>query len=316
MIETMDNNYEWVRQFAGLPVVSYEPGMPLDDPAHTAYALRVAYDEQVSWSEKLSALLAQEGSDQIAGLVVGTWANQFVGHTNGSEGVVAELAAVRDQLPTLKALFLGDIVQEECEISWLRQSDVSPLLLAYPWLEHFCVRGAEDLSFGEIRHPSLRSLVVQCGGLPRAVLAEIANADLPVLEHLELWLGEENYGWDGSVGDLAPILDGSRFPGLRYLGLRDSEIADQIAVAVAQAPILERLEVLDLSLGTLGDDGALALLKSPGIRGLTKLDIHRHYCSKAMVAQLRQLGIAVDASGREEPDSSGDEELRYVAVGE
>jgi hypothetical protein len=127
-------------------------------------------------------------------------------------------------------------------IRW--QSDVSPLFAAYPQLEDFCVRGAVGLSLGSLKHDRLKSLNIQSGGLGANVIREVAAAELPELEHLELWLGEENYGGNATVADIAPILDGALFPKLKYLGLRDSEIADEIAGAVASAPVVERIRVL------------------------------------------------------------------------
>jgi hypothetical protein len=82
---------------------------------------------------------------------------------------------------------------------------------------------------------------------------------------------------------------------------------------VATAPVLDHVRVLDLSLGTLGDVGAAALLASPAVARLQKLDIHHHYCSDEMVARLQGLGIEVDASEQEREE---DEDDRYVAVGE
>jgi len=230
--------------------------------------------------------------------------------------VVEALVAARDRLPNLRAIFLGDVISEECEISWIRQSDVSPLFAAYPQLEHFCVRGAEGLSLGSLKHDRLKSLTIQSGGLGANVVREVAAAELPELEHLELWLGEDNYGGNATVADLAPILDGALFPKLNYLGLCDSEFADEIARAVAAAPVVERIRVLDLSMGTMGDEGASALLASPAILRLEKLDVHHHFCSEGMTAKLQSLGIEVDASERQEPEKDGDEVWRYVAVSE
>ena len=42
--------------------------------------------------------------------------------------------ALADRLPALEALFLGDITFEQQEISWIQQSDISPLFLAFPRL--------------------------------------------------------------------------------------------------------------------------------------------------------------------------------------
>jgi hypothetical protein len=132
---------------------------------------------------------------------------------------------------------------------------MTPLFQAYRNLQHFGVRGSNELKIGPVRHSQLKSLVIQCGGLPGGVLRQVLQSELPALEHLELYLGEENYGFDFEVGDLEPLLSGIVFPNLRSLGLRDSEIADEIAAAVAKAPILSRIKMLDLSLGTLSDAG-------------------------------------------------------------
>ncbi|MFC7639817.1 hypothetical protein ACFQX6_01220 [Streptosporangium lutulentum] len=43
---------------------------------------------------------------------------------------------------------------------------------------------------------------------------------------------------------LEPILSGERLPTLKHLGLQDSEIQDEIASAVASAPVVARLESL------------------------------------------------------------------------
>ena len=166
------------------------------------------------------------------------------------------------------------------------------------------------------RFPRLRELVVQAGGLPRGVVHEVGSADLPALEHLELWLGTPEYEGDATVEDLAPLLGGERFPRLRYLGLRNSMITDDIAAVVALAPVTARLDVLDLSMGTLGDAGAQALLNAPGVRKLKKLDVEHHYCSPEVVERLKGLGIEVNADDPQEADEWDGQPHRYVQVSE
>jgi Leucine Rich Repeat (LRR) protein len=148
----------------------------------------------------------------------------------------------------------------------------------------------------------------------------VGASSLPALEHLEIWLGTSQYGADTTAADLKGILAGKGLPALRYLGLRNSEIADAIAAALAKAPVLERVRVLDLSLGNLGDKGALALAAIPAIAKLEKLDIHHHFVTADGIGQLEALGIAVDSSDWQ---SSGDEDEadedvsdRYVAHAE
>lgn len=188
---------------------------------------------------------------------------------------------------------------------------------ALPALEELRIRGGEGLSLGQVRHRCLKTLVIQTGGLPASVLHEIAAADLPQLEHLELWLGEENYGWDGSVEDIKGLLEPGKFPKLTYLGLRDSEIADDIAKVAARAPLLEQLNILDLSMGTLSDEGAHALAESELVKTLVLLDISHHYVSDEGLAALNRLGIQVNAAGLQKEDIFLDGEVyRYIAVSE
>jgi hypothetical protein len=301
-------------RFAGRPITDYDPGQGIQSPERVIYRLRLSYEDDdagKTLTDLLASFLGDPAAAQVTGLVIGAWDFQ---NALSSAPIVEALVAARDYLPNLKALFLGDITFEECEISWIQQSDVSPLFQAYPQLEHFRVRGNEGLSLGKLQHDHLQSLMIESGGLSAAVVRQVAAARLPELEHLELWLGTPDYGGDATVDDLKPILAGHLFPKLRYLGLRDSELADEVAAAVAQAPVLGRLKELDLSLGILSDQGAAALLASPAVARLEKLDIHHHYVTKGMVKKLQGLGITVDASEPQKPE--GWYKDRYVAVSE
>jgi hypothetical protein len=116
------------------------------------------------------------------------------------------------------------------------------------------------------------------------------------------------------VDDLQPLFRGELFPKLKYLGLRDSEIQDSVAIAISKAPILQQLEVLDLSLGTLGDVGGMALANSPDVKGLRKLDLRHHYLSPEVEARLKAIGIEVDLGDKQKAERG--ESHRYVAVSE
>lgn len=310
--------YDHITEFMGQRVQDWEPGDPVADPEGTAYRLSVDWDEAeegVEWTAKFAAFLDDPSSREVTGLVVGPWGQVATGEAS-SGPVVEAIAAARDRLPRLRSLFLGDITSEEAEISWIVQSDVSPTLAAYPELEHFGVRGGNSLAFGTVRHDRLRTLIIESGGLPREVVTAVLSAHLPELRHLELWLGDGEYGGDADVTDLQPLLSGEQFLRLEHLGLRDSEFSDEIAAALARSPLLDRLRVLDLSLGTLSDAGAQALLDCPAVRRLRKLDLHHHYCSEAMVARLEALPVEVNASDPQEPDEDDGDSYRYVAVSE
>ena len=231
--------------------------------------------------------------------------------------VVNALVAAKERLTSLKAVFIGDITYEESEISWINQSDISPLLAAYPNLDVLQVRGGKGLAFSSLHHDQIKTLIIQTGGLSRDAIAQIFAGNLPALEHLELWLGSDYYGGDSSVDDLRPILSGNLFPKLTYLGLCNSKYSDDIAQAIAQAPIIERIKVLDLSLGTLGDEGAEALLNCPAVNQLNTLNVAENFLSDEMIERLKQLNIEVIADEqKEEEDEEEDEYKRYCSVAE
>jgi hypothetical protein len=236
----------------------------------------------------------------------------------------ALLAAAADRLTSLRALYLADLEFEEAELSWIVQADVSPFLAAYPGLEELAVRGSgggfsggPGLEFTPLRHESLRVLRFENGGLPAQVVQGLAASDLPALEHLDLWLGDESYGRSTTVADLALILDGSRLPALRRLGLQNADIQDEIAAAVACAPVVARLTALHLGRGTLGDAGAEALLSGRPLLHLRELDLRHHYLTDAMMERVRQAlephGVTVDLSEQEREYADGG---RYVSAGE
>jgi hypothetical protein len=307
---------ENLSKFYGRNVIDYDPDAGLADSG-PAVRLRLsyeAYEDGTTFTDLYTRFLKEPIVGDVEALVIGMWNQAQEGDT--AERVVENLVSTREHLPALKALFLGDITSEENEISWIEQTDVSPLFTAFPMLEVVGVRGGNGLSLGRPSHPKLKTLIVETGGLPGHVVREVCAADLPALEHLELWLGSENYGGDATLDDLAPILSGRLFPRLITLALRDCEWADDLAVALVDAPVLARIKSLDLSLGNLGDRGALALAAAPAVARLESIDIHHHYVSDEAVAKLNALGPRINAEEREEPDTWDDEEHRYIAVSE
>lgn len=298
----------------GAPIWNYAP----DETRPAGHAVRLAldwedYDSGQKWLDLFAAFLDESDTSDLEGLIVGPWDFES---SERSDSIVEAIVASRERLPKLKALFIGDITSEENEISWIQQSDLSPLFNAFPDLEWLGARGGDGLSFGSPKHAKLKHLVAETGGMDGRVVRALGSADLPSLEHLELYLGTEHYGGTTMFDDLRPILSGTLFPSLKYLGLRDFDRADELAREVALAPILSRLETLDLSLGTLGDEGAQALLDSPLVPRLKKLDVHYHFCSEAMVKRLKALPIEVDASDPQTEDRWGGESHRYCAVTE
>ena len=120
-------------RFAGLPVRDYSPGRGLANPTRVAYRIRVEYEFEVSFSDLFAELADSPGASELAAIVIGAWSSEM--YDESTAGLVEALVGARDKLTRLRGVFLGDIISEENEISWIKQSDVSPLLRAYPKLE-------------------------------------------------------------------------------------------------------------------------------------------------------------------------------------
>ncbi|PRX02176.1 UNVERIFIED_ORG: hypothetical protein CLV66_11745 [Actinomadura viridilutea] len=298
---------EHLSHFAGLPVTDFpdEDGRrprPADVPGPTAW--RVQYDWQTPFPEILHEFLDTVDAARLTHLVTG-W--------DDSCDTIELLVDAADRLPALRHLFVGDIAYWESEISWIGRGDITRLVEAFPRLETLEVRGNCDMQGRPFASEALRRLRLETGGLPGRVVRNLCACDLPNLEHLDLWLGVDDYGGDTTVADLAPILSGERFPSLRHLGLEDAPRADEIAAAVADAPIAARLESLSLALGTLTDEGAEALLSGQPLTRLRRLDLHHHFLSDAMMERVRQAlpGVEVNLDEQKELD-----DCPYVAVSE
>jgi hypothetical protein len=311
--------YGHISAFGGKPVETWIPSKTSFKP-NTNYRILLDYEqaeEGITWKQQFLDLIEQPEIKTLEGLVVGHWRDWTAAEeVETADSVRDEIVAAREKLPNLRHIFFGDIVMEESEISWIETTDLTPLLEAYPQLETFMCRGGNGLKLGPVTHNHLKKLVIQSGGLDRKVVQDVIMSTLPALEHLEFYLGAENYGATSEVDDFTPLLRGDRFPKLQYLGLRDSEIADDLAAVVANSPVLDTIEILDMSLGTLGDDGAHALLKSDRIKKLKKLDLHHHFISKEVMEELRKLPVEVELSDAKEEERWNDRVWRFVAVSE
>jgi hypothetical protein len=258
--------------FAGCPVVDFDPEVGITDPVSTSWAIRGNYD--MGWPQYqkiLESLLTDPGAPRLEALVLGEWVQPYEGK------ILDTLVEIAPRLPGLKALFVGDMASESCEISWIVQGDYAPILTTFLSLETLRIRGGTGLEISPCRHEKLKSLTIETGGLPGSTIGMLCGLDLPNLQYLELWLGSKYYGGDSTLADLEPILSGRAFPKLRYLGLRNAEYTDEIAQALTHAPVIEQLVELDLSMGNLTDEGAIALIDSPAVQNLDVLDLIENY---------------------------------------
>ncbi|MBH5337852.1 STM4015 family protein [Streptomyces pactum] len=313
---------EHLQELHGLPAFDFPSGDLSGLPAPESVAWRISVDpygdDDRPFGEAWESFTGAVDLSRVRALIIGQWGEAY---DNDSRLVVDLLVAAADRLTALEAVFLADITPEEQEISWIEQSDVTPVLAAYPGLVELGVRGGTGLRFPAVRHTRLRKLTFEAGGLPGEVVRGVGACELPALESLEMWLGVSEYSGDATVADLAPLLASGRFPALRHLGLRNSEIQDEIAAAVAGAPVVAQLESLDLSMGVLTDAGAEALLGGQPLTHLRRLDLHHNYFSDEMSARLSDAlegaGVELDVSERGDEWQDGDGDVqRYTAVAE
>ncbi|MEU0356722.1 STM4015 family protein [Streptomyces cyaneofuscatus] len=315
---------EHLQAFGGLPAVDFQPkDDPADRPAAADVAWRISVepygddDRDRPWADEFADFLGAVDPAGVKALIIGQWGEAY--EENSSVPIDLVIAAA-DRLTSLEAVFVGDLEAEQAEITWIEHADVTTLLAAFPTLTEFGVRGGSGLVFPPTKHDRLRSLTIQAGGLPVRVVRGVLDSELPALERLDLWLGVSAYEGDTEVTDLAPLLSGTRFPRLHHLGLRNSEVENEIAAALASAPVVARLRTLDLSNGTLGDEGAAALLEGQPLTHLDDLDLHHHFLTEAMEQRVRSAlephGVRVDLSERNEPWGGRGIEGRYTAVSE
>ncbi|KIG13886.1 Molybdate metabolism regulator [Enhygromyxa salina] len=223
------------------------------------------------------------------------------------------------KLENLRELFLGDFeYPDENEISWVAVGNVAKVLPVVPQLRSLRLRGGE-IKLGALEHPTLESLTIETGGLPASAVASIGKCKLPQLQRMEVWLGTSDYGGDGRCKQLAGLFEGSGVPKLEHLGLQNSEFQDDIAVALAKSKVIKRLTSVDLSMGTMRERGANAIVDNASkFSKLRSLDLSENYISDELCDKLRgALGRIVMLGEQREADDYGDDEAYYyTSVGE
>lgn len=245
-------------------------------------------------------ILADLDFSQVTDVTIGSWGSAW---EDNCQKILDDIADNKDKFAHVQQLFVGDMDYEDCEVSWIMQGNYGRLWKALPGLKELTIKGSTDLSLGEVEHENLEALTIICGGLPVSVLEEIQKAKLPNLKKLVLYIGVENYGFDGDEDTIRTFLEKSDFPKLTHLGIEDSEIQDQLTQVVLESKYMGQIHTLDLANGTLTDKGgALLLEKIPSYPNIKVLDIHYHYLSDTMAQQLKGLPIQVDVSEANEPE--------------
>ncbi len=210
--------------------------------------------------------------------------------------------------PTLRKLTFGDNVDQ---ISWHHTGNLGKLWKGVPNLRILEIETGE-FDVGKMVAPALERAVFITGGLSKSCGKNIANAVMPNIKHLEIYYGDDGYGGDCTVKDVRPLLDRSDLKHLTYLGLKNSEFANDIARALPGAKVLKTLKTLDLSLGTMTDEGAKALAAAKdSLAHLECLDLTRNYLTKDGIKLVKSICPKVITDKQEKPSDWGGGELHY-----
>lgn len=265
-----------------------------------AFFVGVSYDDDGDFNERLQALLADPKVGELKSLLIGAWDAEY--SEDSPDEAWALLAGSGAKLASLEDLFLGEITQEESEISWIHIGDPGKVIAGIPSLKHAYVRGhGDELRLTGLKHAGLTHLTVQTGGLSQDVINDLIAAELPELTELVLWLGTDEYGNNIDTATLGALL--ARFPKLEHLGLQDAHNQDEVIEVALKSPVIGQLKGLDFSMGTATDAGAKAILASPAIAGLKTLSLRHHYIGdEALLKALRALPVEVDLSDKQKPD--------------
>ena len=194
-------------------------------------------------------------------------------------------------------------------LSWTTTGPLERVWSLYPGLTSLDIT-AGNVSLVDFHLPALERLRIETCYLTLDNIAALANAELPALRSLELWYGEVS-----ALGPTLALVDSLAH--VTELGIVNTTFTDELAEALSRSPVLARIEVLDLSRGTLTDAGALAIAnahaegRAPKLRAV---DIRECYLTETGVAALEACKLAVRSNEQRQVEEGTTE--RYCAVWE
>ena len=260
------------------------------------YAL--SYDEAEEGVNLMDRILKDKKLPSLRQITIGCWGYDGEDCSAIADGIVAN----KEKFAHLEGLFWGDMDSEEQEISWIEQVDLGPVLDVMPLLNNLKIKGTNNLSMKP--RPNLKSLEIISGGLPDSVVEDILGSDLFNLEKLVLYVGVEDYGFEGDLAVFKPLFSKDRFPKLKWLGIVDAEEQDAVVEMFLESDILPQLETMDISAGVLTDKGAQLLLDHVDkISHLKFINMKYNYLSDEMKKELQKaLPVKIDVSDSQEYD--------------
>jgi hypothetical protein len=216
--------------------------------------------------------------------------------------------------PDLKALFYGDTGKHKYRKTKVKIFGLHRILEMYPKLEILQIRGnvqTEALPILGVYHESLQTLIVETACANIFFIESLFYANLPALEYLELW-GMKNYTRE-QYYNIICLLEKS-FPNLKYLGLISGEGIDELIDLLVESPIIDRILILNLSMGSLTDRGARILINCPAIDRLHTLDVSHNCITRDLVRKLSKLSCNVKLQPQRQKYGIYGSQNRYNAL--
>ena len=283
------------------------------------FIARARIDHVDHADQVLAKLFAHPSARFLRELVIGC-------HRSGDQDNqrVAETLIYTSPTPPLRRLQLADFDDtnyDGIDISRAPLGDLEGLGEIYPDLEDVVLKGRGDVELGALRLPRARRFALRTSTMTQRTLAAILSAPWPALEELELWFGDPRRGYGAEIDEpssLAPVLAGTAFPALRVLRVMNAVFVDELTRLLPGSPLARRLEILDLSLGMLGDDGASVLAATrhayPKLRALHVVEsCISTPALERLVASGYELDLGPVSPARDPPRQKA---YRYVSVSE
>jgi len=202
---------------------------------------------------------------------------------NFYELAIAALAA--KPRPALRTLSIGDFSRDESELNWASLGDMTALWPQLPGLRELTLR-AGSMKLGPISLAKLERFTTITGGLDAESVEHVARAAWPALRMLSLQIGLAHQGGAIDVRCLEPLLTGST-PQLTCFGILNCGFTEELVERLVASPLLDQLSALDLSMGTLGDDGvAMLCAHAARLRRIT-INVDDNYVTPAGCDRMR-----------------------------
>jgi uncharacterized protein (TIGR02996 family) len=301
--------------------------------SHNHYAIEYAepkYTFEGSLAKVLEMVLAHPSGRFLAEIT-------FVFNNDPNENNLQDLIDIlaKRAPPTIRKLHFGKynfagghaagMAGHDTEISWYSIGNLGKLWKRVPGLRHLITQGGSKAStqaggvqLGTLDLPNLRHAEFRSGGLEKANARAIAKANIPNIERLDIWYGDDNYGGDATAKDVAALLARTDLPKLRHLGIMNTAFSDELPDLLANSKLVKQLTHLDLSMGTLTDEGAQELAAhKAAFAHLDVLDVSHNYLTTSKVT-LKGCAKKVISRAQRDQEEYGDGEIadRYPAVGE